>query len=534
MIRKWMVLGVLLSFAGFAIFSLGCGQQQGDSATTTTTVATASAVVIKGATSSVSTGMSAKASTTFANAEVIIGLPIASSDAYTEIGRGTTDANGAYSINVNRDTLAGAAGESGYASNLILLVSKEGVTIGCMIPSVSPEAGRVTYAPNANPGQYAKQKMARRCFGKGIPPKNFDFNANIDQKFSSDTVKGYNDTQFDAVADSIKSGEDAGEEIALGLGISAANIQLMKNKGMELHKTYIEPIMQAAFENKTPPDRATMDAAFASMEAAMMAYAKELGITEQQLSDFKSMKDKTMETQMGQEDAMKNDPGFGEAKRRMMGTKITNLFLGQYDAANTVATIAPSGKTSYKDASGSSANYSKFVASKEVIVAKLNAMLNDATMVNPEQIPNYLRNNFFDAYVFPPAMNKPAPGEDMGQMMNSYANSRIMVYFMNTFLNDQQRMTYFASQESYMQPIFTNRFNNVDSLYYMGPNFWSTNPTPEQIQAKLALYNAALDAAMDNNAALKSIFIAAGFTDAQATTILKAFRILMSPPDMMG
>ena len=91
-----------------------------------------------------------------------------------------------------------------------------------------------------------------------------------------------------------------------------------------------------------------------------------------------------------------------------------------------------------------------------------------------------------------------------------------------------------------MQPIFTNRFQNTASPYYMGPNFWSGNfpggtpgtpPTPQQINDRLVLYNAALDAAMTNNTALRTIFIAAGFTDAQATSILNAFRILMAPPD---
>ena len=91
-----------------------------------------------------------------------------------------------------------------------------------------------------------------------------------------------------------------------------------------------------------------------------------------------------------------------------------------------------------------------------------------------------------------------------------------------------------------MQPIFTNRFQNTASRYYMGPNFWSGNfpggtpgtpPTPQQINDRLVLYNAALDAAMTNNTALRTIFIAAGFTDAQATSILNAFRILMAPPD---
>lgn len=549
MCKKTIALGLLFGLVGFAALTVGCGQQTSTATTTTTTLATSSGVTIKGTSAGGSTSLGLRRfATGLTTAEVTIGVPIKGSDEVTIVARGTTDSDGNYSITVATASLESLkTGSGNTAANVVITISSEGTVIGCVLPSISLEAGGTGYAPTASKGDYKKAMIARAAFKKGQDPKNFDYSGSIDTKFSSESMKDYTPDQVDDMADSIKAGEDAEAKIGAALGITDEKMDLMRKKGFELHRTYIEPLMQAAFATKTPPNRAAMDAAFASMEAKMTEYARDtLGISGQAIADFKSMKDKQMEAKMGESSFLKNDDSFKEAQLRMSGDKMINMFLGQWDAADTIANLATAeAPKSFRYNPASAAVYTSFVASKESIKTELlNKMSTSGTSL--EAIPNYMRTAFFDRFLFPAMADKPQEkqggGFDQASMeakMGAFTNTRITVYFMNTFLNQQQRMTYFTSQETAMQPIFQNRFGNSSSPYYMGLNFWNgsltggTPPTPDQVSARLALYKAALDAAMDNNTTLKNIFIAAGFTDTQATTILKAFRILMAPPDAM-
>ncbi|MFA4906519.1 MAG: hypothetical protein WC645_08460, partial [Candidatus Margulisiibacteriota bacterium] len=356
--------------------------------------------------------------------------------------------------------------------------------------------------------------------------KNFDYSNNIDKKFSDDKVADYNDSKIDAVADSVKSAEDSMDEIIAGLGISAATLEAMKKKGDELHRTHIEPILQAAFAAKTPPNRAAMDAAFASMEAAMTTYALKLGISAQQIADLKSMKNKQFETQMGQEGAMSGDLAFKESKLRMAGDQMINMFLGQWAAANTLATTAPGLKTTFSIANP--VPYASFSASQESIKAHLlNLMGTGGT--EPMAIGDYMRTAFFDEFIFPPPdANKSSPET----FFQTYGSNRIMIYFMSTFLDPADRDTFMQTTQPAMQAVFQTRFSDTNSSYYMGPGFWATNPSAATIQAHLAAFDAALTAAIINPTT-SDIMSRAGFDSAQTTTVLNAFRILMAPPNAM-
>jgi hypothetical protein len=549
MLNKLLIGFLLVSATGLML--QGCSTSSNEatttttSSTTTTTAAVGGAsVVIRGSTATAVGGASISSVRAYAglsSAEVFLGIPLAGSDTFTTIITGATSADGNYSLSAPISLLSDATTESGFAANLMVIISKEGTVIGCVIPSLSLEAGAETFAPTADPGEYKKQLLARAAFKKGTDPRSFDFTSSIDSKFSGGTMADYDLDKLDKLASSIHSSEAAERSIAEGLGISSAILDQLKEKGFELHKLYIEPIMRRGFETKTPPSRAELDLAFSSMEAAMKDFAIGLGLTEQQFADLRGMKDKTMETKMGEEGLAGDDPAFEEAKRRMGGSKMVTLFLGQWDAANTLANVAPSGKEKF--AITQAAAYNRFVTSKEAIVAQLNSLMGSDGM-RPEQISGYLRSNFFDAFVFPPPSAKPEERDgggfdesSMEAMMRDYVSSRIMVYFMQTFLTERQRMTYFMSQEASMQPIFRNRFDTPASPYYMGEQFWNGTtlghrPSPEEVQARLVLFNAALDAAMDDNTALQNIFRSAGFSESDITTILKSFRILMAPPDM--
>ena len=535
------VIGCLLLVVSLA----GCGQQT-DTAATPAPVAAGSAVAISGTTAVGITTLGLRTfSTALGTAEVKIGYCSTGSDEVIELGSGTTSPDGTYEVRVLAASLESLKATSGYVTNLMVTISKGDEIIGCVIPSISPEAGSRGYAPTASKGDYKKAVIARSAFKKGEDPKSFDYCGNIDKKFLSESLKDYDASKIDAVADSVKGAEDAMEEIIAGLGISAATLEAMKKKGNELHRTYIEPIMQAAFAAKTPPDRATIDAAFASMEAAMTTYALGLGISGQQIADLKSMKDKQFETKMGEESALTGDAAFTESKLRMSGDKMINLFLGQWDAANTLATTAPSGEVTF--AVSNEATYTSFTASKESIKAHLLALQATAG-TDPGAIPTYLRTAFFDKFIFPPGnADKPAPPTgtseaeiaaartSMEAFMNEYSGTRILMYFMSVFLTENDRDTFFRTTQPAMQAVFQTRFTDTSnsSGYYMGPGFWATNPSADTIQTRLAAFNTALGAAIDNSTTRAIIQTHAGFTASQTDAVLTAFRILMAPPDAM-
>lgn len=538
MAKKWIVFGLVLALAGFLAFSAGCGQAQSSSTatttTTTTTLAAASSVGIKGSTSSTATGMGVGAFAAVGTAEVYIGYCTKDSDAITNLVQGTTDAIGDYALYIATASLEALKASGGYVPNLMVIVSKEGVVYGCVIPSISPEAGFTNYAPSANPGDYKKQLVTRSSFKKGMDPRNFDYTGNIDKKFSSSVLKDMDPSKMDWLADSIKSADDFEANIAEGLGIDAALLSQMKQKGFQLHKTYIEPIMQAAFNDKTPPNREQLDAAFARLEAAMLDYAASIGLTGQQMADLKSMKDKQMETKMGEEGFAGGDPIFQEAKLRMMGDKMTSMFLGQWDAANTIANLKPSSSTRETFASAYAARYAAFVASKEAIKTQLTTYLSSST--SPETMPNYLRDSFFDEFVNPPMSEKPPEGGSQASMeayMDQFTTSRIMVYFMKTFLTESGRQSFFNTLQPSMEAVFSKRFNDTSnsSGYYMGPLFWETRPDAATVQTRVENFNTALTNAVEGNSALATVLSNAGFDTTQASAILKAFRIIMAPPD---
>src|SRR3989338_3984202 len=259
MFKKVIAFGFLFGLIGFALFGGGCGQTSTPSSSaTTTTVAASSAVAISGTTA---VGVTALGLRTFADAlgsaEVKIGYCEAGSDEVKELGRGTTAPDGTYEVRVPVASLEALKATGGYVPNLMVEISKEGVVIGCVIPSLSPEAGSRGYAPTASKGDYKKALIARAAFKKGKDPKSFDYSGSIDEKFSSEKMKDYTPGMIDDMADSIKAGEDAESKIGEALGISVASIEAMKMKGFELSRIYIEPIMRAAFESKTPPDRST-------------------------------------------------------------------------------------------------------------------------------------------------------------------------------------------------------------------------------------------------------------------------------------
>jgi hypothetical protein len=159
-----------------------------------------------------------------------------------------------------------------------------------------------------------------------------------------------------------------------------------------------------------------------------------------------------------------------------------------------------------------------------------------------------MRTAFFDAFIFPPAdAAKPAPPPagastaevaaavaSMETFMDQYISTRIMMYFMQTFLLQDDQMNFFGTVQPAMQAIFQTRFSDTtnSSGYYMGPGFWSTNPSATTIQGRLTAFTTALTAAIDN-VTTQGIMSRAGFDSAQSAAVLTAFRILMAPPNAM-
>ena len=228
----------------------------------------------------------------------------------------------------------------------------------------------------------------------------------------------------------------------------------------------------------------------------------------------------------------------------MSGDKMINMFLGQWNAANTLATTAPTRKSSFE--ATNPVPYAIFVASQESIKAHLLTLMGAAS-TSPEAIPTYMRTAFFDRFIFPPPdAPKPPPPTggttteieaarvSMEAFMDVYTSSRIMMYFMQVFVAPADRQTFFSTTQPAMQAVFQTRFSDTanSSGYYMGPAFWETRPSADTIQERLTAFNAALTAAIVNPTT-SGTMSRAGFDTSQTATVLNAFRILMAPPDAM-
>ena len=542
--HKLSLFALFLLVVIIPLFSVYCGQNassSGGGAETTPT--TGNSITVKGMATSATTGTSSiknvriLASSVLADANVIIGKGVKDSDEIVEIATGTTDASGKYSIDLDISELEGAATDN-KVSNLMVLIEKDGVTVGSTIPTTDLGT-KTAFAPTADPSGYKKQMIARNVFKKGQDPKDFNFVDNVDRKFSD--ISG---EKFDEMAEAIKAADDMRLQIAVSLGISAEALALLDAKGREYHDTYIEPIFRQAFDSGNPPNRETLDAAFAQMDEAMKDYAVSLGITEQQFVDLRAMHDKNMQGHM-QEQLGANDTDFKDMKRRDEGSKLIDLFIAQFDAADTFANASTSSKQSFKDANP--VKYAEFLAKKDTIITALKEKMNDTTITDPRAIGDYLRTEFFDAFLFPPVelmqanrvrdkksvqskFSKDNP-EDMEAIMQNYANTRIMVYFMN-FFTAQQRGAIFQSMGQTLQPIFQARFETSSSEYYMGSSFWESRPTGEEIAARTEKFKTALNNAI--NSIVSTPFNAVSWAQGTSvSTLINAFVIINAPPDAM-
>lgn len=521
MVRKWIAFGLLLGFISFVGLVAGCGPQVAEEAAVET-------ITVKGlATTTGAKGV--KTMAVLADADVSIGKPAKDSEDLTEVATGKTGSDGTYIVDVALSKIQDDAVD-GRVQNLMVVITKAGTTLGATIPSISI-ATQAAFAPPANVKGLMKQKIARKAFKKGIDPKEFDFNTNIERKFEDLTdYDPTDDTKFDKMAEAIKNSEDVMDEIATGLGIDTTVLAKLDKKALEYHNTYIEPIFREAFENKIEPDRDKLDEALTNMEKYMKDYALSLGLTEQQFMDLKNMHDQHM--QQGMKDGLgTDDPAFKEIERRNMGNKMLDLFYAQYDAALTLAQASSGTRESFQTTN--SARYNDYVASKEVIAQALRTKLNDTTLPDPRVIHEYLRLAFFEQFLFPPIEDMPTKEgemtiEQMEQKMKQYKSSRILVYFMDTFFPIQKYQIFEAMGKT-LQPIYRNRFENTNSDYYMGPEFWASNPTPTQIQDRLEKFKTALDTAI--NSVIKTPFENVFGVSDTTTSYINAFRILTAPPD---
>lgn len=527
--KKQTIVALLLVLACSVVlvgYLFGCGQTGGGGTTASGTV------TIKGLASS--SGLSSiqgiKASSALSGATVTIGKPAKNSEDMTAIATGITGSDGTYSIDVDFSQVSSLTDSNNKVNNLMVIITQNGTTLGATIPAIDT-ATKSAFAPSADETGYMKQKIALKTIKKGMDPKDLDFSGDIDQKFTNfEGYKSTDDSKFDKMADAVKNSNEVGDDIAAGLGISTTILAQLEAKAKEYHDTYIQPIFKAAFDNKTPPDKTTLDTAFANMEKALKDYALTLGITEQQFLDLKNMKGQQMQSDIEQ-DLGAQDNAVKGFKQQENGNKMIDLFNAQYDAANTLAQASIGSKQSFANASPT--QYAAFVASKEAIATVLKAKLNDATIINPMEIGNYLRLAFFDRWLFPPMAEMPSKeGEknsgEMETIMSGYKSSRIMMYFMD-FFSESQRQSIFQSMGSTLQPIFQNRFQNTGSPYYMGEQFWASNPTPTEIQTRLGLFKTALDNAI--NSIVKTPFESVFGASTTTNTYINSFKILNAPPD---
>lgn len=513
----WILLVVALIAVPFIATRCGTGATTGNGTGT---------ITIKGLADTTTLAEGVKAMGALADADVTIGTPGKDTEALTTIATGTTASDGTYSITVSVSDLQSITDDNNRACNLMVTV---GTSLGATVSFDT--ATQAAFVPVANKINYMKQQIALKTFGKGIDPTELDYNGDIERKFSDLTGYGPTDAdRFAKMADAIKASEDVMAEIAAGLGISTADLALLDAKAREYHDTYLEPIFRAAFEAKAPPDQDALDAAFANMEQAMKDYALSLGLTEQQFMDLKNMCDQQMRAKM-ESGLGPTDPAVVEIKHRDMGNKMIDLFYAQYDAAYTLANATTPEGDSFAEANPT--RFSAYVSSKEAIATVLREKLNDTDILDPKLIGNYLRTAFFDAYLFPPKdemITQEVTPDEMNDIMASWESSRIMVYFMG-FFSDTQRDDIFSGMGETLQPIFRNRFEDItnSSGYYMGHEFWASEPSADEIQSRLENFKTALDNAI--NSIVKTPFESVFGVSDTTTSYINAFRILNAPPD---
>ncbi|OGC06416.1 hypothetical protein A2526_06710 [candidate division WOR-1 bacterium RIFOXYD2_FULL_36_8] len=543
--KKRMFWIVFLAFVLFLPFiATHCGKSAssgGSSSGGGVTPSLERAITVKGLATSANIFASSiknvriQASSALADANVTIGEGAKDSEDIVEIATGRTDSLGKYSIEIDVSDLRSDVTDN-KVSNLMVIIEKDGVIVGSTLPTTDLTT-KTAFAPTANPSGYKKQMIARKVFKKGSDPKDFNFVDNVDRKFSD--ISG---EKFEEMAEAIKAAEDMRAQIAESLGIDVSKLALLDERARTYHDTYIEPIFRQAFENGIPPDRETLDAAFAQMDEVMKDYAVSLGITEQQFVDLRAMNDKNMQGYM-QEQLGANDTDFKDMKRRDEGNKMIDLFIAQFDAADTFAQASTASKQSFKNANP--AKYAEFLAKKDTVITALKEKMNDTTITDPRAIGDYLRTEFFDAFLFPPLEQAQSSGvrdkkavkikfskdnpEDMEAIMQAYANTRIMVYFMN-FFTTEQRGTIFQSMGQTLQPIFQSRYEDSQSVYYMGPSFWESRPTGEEIAARTEKFKTALNNAI--NSIVSTPFNAVSWVGGtNVSDLINAFVIINAPPD---
>lgn len=543
MVKKILCLVLVLGLGIWAVGSLnGCGQAATTSGggasgggTTGTDTITIKGVATSGLTT---TGLRARASAPLANADVSLVTFTAGSTTPAVVTTGKTDSNGSYSLSI--DTTKYSSDE---LKNCAAIITSGSVTVGATIPSVDTAKGAINYAQIADETEYKKTKILQKTVEKGIAANKIDFTQDIDQKFDTSLANASND-DLGKLADAVKSGADAELNLAASLGITSSQSDLLKAKRDLLFKVYIQPVMKSAFENGVKPSKKIMDALFSLIEEEINTYANTVGVTPTQSTDFKNMKDQAVQANIPETSTalqqVKNESG-----RRSTGNKIIGLFIAQFDAADTCAMATPTGGMSFKDKN--TATYESFVNAKARILASLEAFLTNTTLTDEGRIGEYLYRNFIDIYILPPpnAMegitktasikirveNPPQGGElptgqQMESIMQQYVNSRIFVYFFNAF--GTQKSTIFSKIGQVIQPIFQKRFSDSTVAYYMGDDFWKTNPTPDQMKTRLDAFKAAFDAAWES-AGINSVVSQAYPTN--TANIIAAMKILMAPPD---